>query len=182
MDFLQGFTVLDLASVGPAARASRILADYGMEVIKLAPVTAHGAKQIDPVFHAYGGGRGMRRIRLDLKSAAGVAALAKLVARVDVVLESFRPGVAARLGVAYDDLKRHNPLLVYCSTSGYGQQGPYSQWAGHDINYLAATGFCGGRDSNGLPAMPGATVARQCGRRYACRHGHHCGLVKPLPA
>ena len=81
MDFLQGFTVLDLASVGPAARASRILADYGMEVIKLAPVTAHGAKQIDPVFHAYGGGRGMRRIRLDLKSSAGVAALAKLVAR-----------------------------------------------------------------------------------------------------
>ncbi len=165
MDFLQGFTVLDLASVGPAARASRILADYGMEVIKLAPVTAHGAKQIDPVFHAYGGGRGMRRIRLDLKSAAGVAALAKLVARVDVVLESFRPGVAARLGVAYDDLKRHNPLLVYCSTSGYGQQGPYSQWAGHDINYLAATGFlaCGGRDSNGLPAMPGATVADSAG-------------------
>ena len=61
MDFLQGLTILDLASVGPAARASRILADYGMNVIKVAPVAAKGAKQIDPVFHAYGAGRGMKK-------------------------------------------------------------------------------------------------------------------------
>ncbi len=67
MSFLQGFKVLDLASVGPAARASRILADYGMEVIKVAPVSGKGQKQTEPVYHAYGAGRGTRRIRVDLR-------------------------------------------------------------------------------------------------------------------
>lgn len=165
MDFLRGLTVLDLASVGPAARASRMLADYGMDVIKLAPVAAHGGVQIEPAFYAYGAGRGMQKIRLDLKSPQGRAALSRLVLKTDVLIESFRPGVAARLGVGYDDLVEHNPQLIYCSTSGYGQQGPYSQWAGHDINYLAATGFlaCSGHDSDGVPAIPGATVADSAG-------------------
>ena len=71
MSFLQGFKVLDLASVGPAARASRILADYGMAVIKVAPVSRKGQKQTEPVYHAYGAGRGTRRIRVDLESAEG---------------------------------------------------------------------------------------------------------------
>ncbi|MCB1675033.1 MAG: CoA transferase, partial [Halioglobus sp.] len=134
MAFLSGLTVLDLASVGPAARASRILADYGMAVVKVAPVSASSGKQTDPVFHAYGAGRGTRRIRVDLKSEAGKEIIYKLAETVDVVIESYRPGVAARLGVGYEDLKARNPRLVYCSTSGYGQDGPYSQWAGHDIN------------------------------------------------
>lgn len=165
MGLLEGIRVLDLASVGPAARASRILADYGAEIIKVAPVAAQGAKQIEPVFHAYGAGRGTRRLRVDLKSPAGREVLARLAAQVDVLMESYRPGVAARLGVGYEQLKARNPRLVYCSTSGYGQAGPYSQWAGHDINYLAAGGFlaCGGRDSAGDPALPGATVADSAG-------------------
>jgi len=148
MAFLEGLTILDLASVGPAARASRILADYGMNVIKVAPVAAKGAKQIDPVYHAYGAGRGMQKIRVDLKSEEGKEALYKLAANVDVIMESYRPGVADRLGVGYQAIKKINPAIVYCSTSGYGQDGPYSQWAGHDINYLAVGGFlaCSGRD------------------------------------
>ena len=165
MAFLEGLTILDLASVGPAARASRILADYGMNVIKVAPVTAKGAKQIDPVYHAYGAGRGMQKIRVDLKSGEGKEALYKLAANVDVIMESFRPGVADRLGVGYQEIKKINPAIVYCSTSGYGQDGPYAQWAGHDINYLAVGGFlaCSGRDGEGRPAIPGATVADSAG-------------------
>ena len=148
MSFLDGYKVLDLASVGPAARASRILADYGMEVIKLAPVAAKGGKQTEPVYHAYGAGRGTRRIRVDLDSPEGRATVHRLVKSVDVVIESFRPGVAKRIGVGYEELRTHNPRIVYCSTSGYGQDGPWSQWAGHDINYLAMGGFlhCSGRD------------------------------------
>ena len=118
MAFLEGLTILDLASVGPAARASRILADYGMNVIKVAPVAAKGAKQIDPVYHAYGAGRGMQKIRVDLKSGEGKEALYKLAANVDVIMESFRPGVADRLGVGYQEIKKINPAIVYCSTSG----------------------------------------------------------------
>lgn len=163
--FLKGLSILDLASVGPAARASRILADYGMRVIKVAPVTAKGKKQIEPAFHAYGAGRGMQRIRVDLKSEAGRQTVHTLTKHVDVVMESYRPGVAERLGVGYHDLQEINPQLVYCSTSGYGQDGPASQWAGHDINYLAMGGFlaCSGRDQDGLPAIPGATVADAAG-------------------
>ncbi len=165
MGLLDGFTVLDLASVGPAARASRILADYGMRVIKVAPVAAKGAKQVDPVFHAYGAGRGTERIRVDLKSDAGRDSIQRLASKVDVVIESYRPGVAARLGVGYEQVKARNPGIVYCSTSGYGQDGPYAQWVGHDINYLAVGGFlaCSGRDEKGLPAIPGATVADSAG-------------------
>ncbi|MBK6403066.1 MAG: CoA transferase [Rhodocyclaceae bacterium] len=165
MALLDGFTVLDLASVGPAARASRILADYGMRVIKVAPVAAKGAKQVDPVFHAYGAGRGTEKIRVDLKSDGGRESIRRLASKVDVVIESYRPGVAERLGVGYEQVKIHNPGIVYCSTSGYGQDGPYAQWVGHDINYLAVGGFlaCSGRDGDGLPAIPGATVADSAG-------------------
>lgn len=165
MAFLEGLTVLDLASVGPAARASRVLADYGMQVIKVAPVATKGAKQTEPVFHAYGAGRGCKRIRVDLKSSEGLEVIYRLASKVDVVIESFRPGVADRLGVGYQQLVLHNPQLVYCSTSGYGQNGPYAQRAGHDINYLAIGGFldCSGRDTDGRPVIPGATVADSAG-------------------
>ncbi len=165
MALLQGFTVLDLAAVGPAARASRILADYGMRVVKVAPVTGAGVDAVEPVFHAYGGGRGMQRIRVDLKSAAGREVLGRLARDADALIESFRPGVAARLGIGYEQISACNPGLVYCSTTGYGQQGPYAQWAGHDIDYLAVGGFlaCSGRDADGRPAIPGATVADSAG-------------------
>lgn len=165
MSFLSGFRLLDLASVGPAARASRILADYGMDVVKIAPVSARGQKYTEPVYHAYGAGRGTRRIRVDLESGQGKETLWRLARSSDVLVESFRPGVAARIGVGYEHLRAHNPRIIYCSTSGYGQQGPCAQWAGHDINYLAMGGFLAtsGRDAAGRPALPGATVADGAG-------------------
>ncbi|MFN8052477.1 MAG: CaiB/BaiF CoA-transferase family protein [Acidimicrobiales bacterium] len=158
---LDGVRVLDLASVGPAARASRTLADYGADVVKLGAVPRAGAVQIVPPFYAYSGNRGMRRALLDLKADAGREAFLTLAEGADVIIESFRPGVVDRLGIGFDAVSERNERIVYCSTSGFGQTGPRSAWAGHDVNYLATGGFldCTGRRADGRPALPGATVA-----------------------
>jgi alpha-methylacyl-CoA racemase len=162
---LDSVTVLDLSSVGPASRASRILADYGADVIKVGPTARKGSVQIKPPFHTYGAGRGMRRVQIDLKQEKGVDVFLRMASRADVVIESFRPGVVKRLGIGYDDVRRVNGRIVYCSTSGYGQSGPYSQWAGHDLNYLALSGYlaCSGPRADGGPPIPGATVADSAG-------------------
>ena len=158
-------TVLDLSSVGPAARAAAWLADYGACVVKIAPLTKDAGAQITPPAHAYSGGRGTQRIQLDLKADAGRETFLRLAEHSDVVIESFRPGVVGRLGIGYDDVKSRNPRIVYCSTSGYGQTGPWSQWAGHDLNYLAVSGYLHNseRVDGGKPPVPGATVADSAG-------------------
>jgi len=162
---LSGVTVLDLASVGPAARTSRWLADYGARVVKVGPPPKQSGVQIVPPFYAYSGHRGMERVLLDLKQESGRDAFLRLAAQADVVIESFRPGVVDRLGIGDADVRAVNPGIVYCSTTGYGQAGPRSQWAGHDLNYLAAGGYldCSGRAADGGPALPGATVADAAG-------------------
>ena len=158
---LAGIRVLDLASVGPAARASRALADYGAEVIKVGPVPRSGGVQIVPPYYAYSGNRGMKRALFDMKADAGRDAFLTLAEGADVIIESFRPGVVDRLGIGYAAVNARNPGIVYCATSGFGQSGPRSQWAGHDVNYLATSGFldCTGRQADGRPALPGATIA-----------------------
>ncbi len=107
----------------------------------------------------------MLRAQFDLKADAGRDAFLRLAASADVVIESFRPGVVDRLGIGYSAVQAVNPGVVYCSTTGYGQDGPYSQWAGHDINYLAVGGYldCSGRDEHGGPALPGATIGDGAG-------------------
>ena len=162
---LEGITVLDLASVGPAVRASGWLADFGASVIKVGPVPRDAGTQITPKAHYYSGGRGTRTIQLDLKSDAGRETFLRLAESADVVIESFRPGVVERLGIGYDEVKSRNPRIVYCSTSGYGQTGPRAQWAGHDLNYLAVSGFLatGERGPDDKPMVPGATIADSAG-------------------
>jgi alpha-methylacyl-CoA racemase len=162
---LAGVTVLDLSSVGPAARTSRWLADYGARVVKVGPPPKQSGVQIVPPFYAYSGHRGMERVLLDLKAATGRDAFLRLAARADVVIESFRPGVVDRLGIGDAAVREVNPSIVYCSTSGYGQNGPRSQWAGHDLNYLATGGYldCSGRNPEGGPALPGATIGDAAG-------------------
>ncbi|MEZ5170596.1 MAG: CaiB/BaiF CoA-transferase family protein [Acidimicrobiia bacterium] len=162
---LNGCTVLDFSTVGPAARCARILADYGAEVVKLGPVPKDGGVVIRPPYFAYGAHRGMQRMQLDLKADSGPGTFLALAEYADVVIESFRPGVVDRLGVGYDDVAAVNPGIVYCSTSGYGQSGPRSTWAGHDINYLAVSGYlaCSGPGADGTPPLPGATVADGAG-------------------
>ena len=119
------------------------------------------AAPIVPQYFAYSGHRGMRRVLVDLKDADGREAFLSLAAAADVVVESFRPGVVDRLGVGYAAVSERNPGVVYCSTSGYGQDGPASQWAGHDIDYLAVGGFLAMSTPGvgGAPPLPGATVA-----------------------
>ena len=158
---LEGVTVLVLASVGPAARAARWLADWGATVVEVGPIPRDRDLQITPPTHAYAAHRGMRRLMVDLQAENGRNAFLRLAAKADVVIESFRPGVVDRLGVGYEAVRVLNPGIVYCSTTGYGQTGPRSSWAGHDLNYLAVGGYlhCSGRDERGGPALPGATVA-----------------------
>src|SRR6476646_5365055 len=99
---LNGITVLDLSSVGPASRASRWLADYGASVVKITPKDP--ALQIAPPFHAYSAHRGMSSEKFDMKDPADRATFLDRAAESDVVIESFRPGVVAKLGIGYDDV------------------------------------------------------------------------------
>jgi alpha-methylacyl-CoA racemase len=158
---LGGITVLDLSTVGPGTRCTRILADYGARVIKVGAPPRRAGVQVEPAFYAYSARRGFLQTRLDLKEPEGRDAFMKLAKLADVIVESYRPGVAKRLGIDFDAVKRINPRIIYVSTSGYGQTGPAAQWAGHDINYLAMGGFLhtSGRGSGGKPPLPGATVA-----------------------
>lgn len=158
---LAGVTVLDLGTVGPGARACRILADLGAAVTRLDPPPGIG---IELPFHAYSAMRGVRRCRVDLRHDAGRAVALDLAAGSDVVVDGFRPGVADRLGVGYDAVADRNPGVVHCAASGYGATGPRSNWTGHDLNYLAVTGFLHmGERSGDRPALPGATVADAAG-------------------
>ena len=162
---LAGTTVLDLSTVGPASRCTRLLADYGARVVKVGPVPSADAAPIEPPFFAYSGHRGMCRAQFDLKDPDGSEAFLALASASDVVVESFRPGVVDRLGIGYDAVSARHPGIVYCSTSGYGQDGPCAQWAGHDVDYLAVGGYLAmsGPGAGGVPPLPGATLADAAG-------------------
>ena len=158
---LSGISVLDLSSVGPASRCTALLADLGADVIKVGAPKG----RIEPPFFSYGAGRGTRRIGIDIRKPEGRDVFLRLARAADVVVESYRPGVADRLGVGFTDVQKVNERAVYCSITGYGQDGPYANWAGHDLNYLAVGGFLAtqGRREDGGPAIPGATVADSAG-------------------
>ena len=162
---LAGVVVLDLASVGPAARCTRLLADYGATVVKVGTVPGKGVDPIRPPFFAYSGSRYLQRTAIDLKDPDGRQAFLALVRTADVVVESFRPGVIDRLGLGYQALAEVNPGIILCSTTGFGQSGPRSQWAGHDINYLAVGGYLANSEPAGDdgPPVAGATIADAAG-------------------
>lgn len=158
---LEGITILDFSTVGPATRCARILADYGARVIKVGVPPKKLGLQTQPAFWSYSANRGLEQVRIDLKAPEGKAAFLALAKSADVVIESYRPGVMKKLDLAYDDLKAVNPRIILCSTSGFGQDGPASLQAGHDINYLAVGGYMhtSNRRGDGGPPIPGATVA-----------------------
>jgi crotonobetainyl-CoA:carnitine CoA-transferase CaiB-like acyl-CoA transferase len=167
---LDGIKVLDLTRLLPGPFLSMILADLGADVVKVEdPRLGDYLRPMPPAKHGVSGrflavNRDKRSLALDLKAPAGRDAFLRLAAKADVVLESFRPGVLARLGVGWDALAERNPRLVLCSISGYGQDGPYRERAGHDLNYiglgglLAMTGPAGG-----APQMPGTQIADLAG-------------------
>lgn len=160
---LAGVRVVDLTTVGPGARCAALLADLGAEIVKVGPPAS--ANRIVAADWAYSAGRGLRRIGIDLKDDRGREALLALAATADVFVEGFRPGVAGRLGIGYEDVRKANETVVYASLTGYGQDGPYARWAGHDINYQAVGGALAaqGRRPDGGPAIPGATWADSAG-------------------
>ncbi len=152
---LEGVTVLDLSSVGPGPRCTWLLADLGADVVKI--VAPASAGRIEPDPYAYGGGRGRRRVEIDLKSDPG--SFLDLAAEAHVVVESFRPGVADRLGIGYATVKTRQPKIVYAAITGYGQTGERAQWAGHDLNYCGLAGLLAEQRN----VIPGATVADSAG-------------------
>jgi alpha-methylacyl-CoA racemase len=136
---LTGYRIIEIAGIGPGPFAAMLLSDMGAEVIRVeraqavrgpAPDTAHYDVML----------RGRRNVALDLKNPDGVATLLDLVESADALIEGFRPGVMERLGVGPDVCLARNPKLVFGRMTGWGQQGPYAQAAGHDINYISLAG------------------------------------------
>jgi crotonobetainyl-CoA:carnitine CoA-transferase CaiB-like acyl-CoA transferase len=162
---LDGIKVLDLSRLAPGPYCSMLLADFGAEVLLVEAIPGsskklgsgpQSGKEGAARAAAYNAlGRGKRSIALNLKNTEARKIFLELVDDADVVLEGFRPGVVERLGVDYETISTRNPGIVYCSLSGFGQNGPYSDLVGHDINYISIGGGLGviGRPGT-APAIP----------------------------
>ncbi len=179
---LEGLRVLDLTRLLPGPLATQHLADHGAEVLKIEDMGAGDyARTMGPMLGDTSWfyrivNRNKKSLRLDLKRDEGRALFLKLVATADVVVEGFRPGVLARLGLDYERLARENARLVVCSISGYGQHGPYAMRAGHDLNYIGYTGILDQTGTRGgAPAIPNLQIGDLLG-------GTLCSLVGMLMA
>ena len=158
---LSSLKVLDFSALLPGPFGTLILADLGADVLRVeSPTRPDMVRMLPPMdqgisaVHGYLN-RSKRSLGVDLKKPEGVAVIKQLVRDYDIVVEQFRPGVMARLGVGYEDLRAINPGLIYCSVTGYGQDGPYRDRAGHDLNYLAVAGMAAynGRQASGPAPM-----------------------------
>lgn len=159
LEFLTGVRVLDLSQYIPGPYAGLMLADLGAEVVKVEPpggdpmrgLGPRDADGISPLWKLMNGGKMI--VTLDLKSPAGVAAFSDLLARADVLIESYRPGAMERLGFGRERLAAINPRLVHAALSGYGQTGPWRLRTGHDLNYMALAGGLAVSGTAERPAM-----------------------------
>jgi crotonobetainyl-CoA:carnitine CoA-transferase CaiB-like acyl-CoA transferase len=170
---LAGLHVLDFSTLLPGPLATLLLAEAGARVTKVErPQAGEEMRHYPPRFGALGApyallNRGKRVVALDLKDATDRAEVMRLVAEADVLVEQFRPGVMARLGLDAGRLQAVNPRLVYCSITGYGQTGPKRDKAGHDLNYIAESGLLGlSFGPADRPAVPPALVADIAGGAY----------------
>lgn len=143
---LNGIKVIELAGIGPGPYTGQLLADMGADVIVVDRPGPSLPKGVD--------GRGKRSVMLDLKKPEAVEVLLKLVAGADVLIEGLRPGVTERMGVGPDACHAVNPKLIYGRMTGWGQTGPWSQMAGHDINYISMTGVLNAIGKAGQPPVP----------------------------
>jgi crotonobetainyl-CoA:carnitine CoA-transferase CaiB-like acyl-CoA transferase len=163
---LKGVRVIDLSMFLPGPVMTQMMADHGADVIRVEPPSGEPARAFGP-FDADGESiwfrnvhRGKRSIVLDLKQEADRAVLLRLAGEADVFVEGFRPGVAARLGFGAEALTALNPRLIYCSLSAFGQSGPLSYKASHDMGAQAFTGFLALNDNgDGRPVVPGMPSA-----------------------
>lgn len=179
---LKGLKVLDLSTLLPGPYATMLLADLGAEVLRVESASRpdlvrNMAPQIDGQSAAFSYlNRGKKSLALNLKHPQAASLIGELIKDYDILVEQFRPGVMSRLGLDYDSLKKINPALIYCSITGYGQDGPYRDKAGHDLNYLAMSGAAShmGRKDSG-PAPMGLQVADVAA-------GSHPGVISILAA
>lgn len=166
---LAGIKILDFTRLLPGPFGTMVLGDLGADIVRVeAPNFPDLLRVMPPMDGEVSAAhrqinRNKKSIMVDLKNPKGVEVIKRLVKDFDVVAEQFRPGVMDRLGVGYDALKAVNPEVIYCSITGYGQDGPYRDRAGHDANYLAMSGvmsFTGSKKEGPLPL--GIQVADQC--------------------
>lgn len=132
---LNGYTVLELAGIGPAPMGGMVLADMGAEVIRIdraGPSPGLHMKDVST--------RGKKSVALNLKDPAGIETLLRMVENADVIIDPFRPGVCEKLGIGPDVCLERNPKIIFARMTGWGQDGPLAQTAGHDINYISITG------------------------------------------
>jgi len=163
---LEGIRVLDLSMYLPGPLCSQFLADFGAEVIKVEqPKGGEPGRFVQPMVGGesarfYTVNRNKKSISINLKTEEGKDIFRQLVAKADVVLEQFRPGVMDKMGLGYDELKKINKGLIHCAITGYGYSGPWKYAAGHDLNYLSTAGVTGLTGTyKGMPAMSGVQIA-----------------------
>lgn len=166
---MEDVRLLDLAGLVPGAFCTMILGDLGVEVLKVeapTPAELSGAgpspkgeeRRKEAAYFAPN--RNKKSVGLNLRSEEGRQIFYRLAQQADVIVEGYRPGVVKRLGVDYDTINKLNPRIIYCSLSGYGQDGPYHTFSGHDINYISLAGVLGLiGTSEGLPVIPLNLVA-----------------------
>jgi alpha-methylacyl-CoA racemase len=169
-DALKDVRVLDLSRLLPGPFLTMVLADMGADVVKIEdPKLGDYLRAFPPAKGGMAGrflavNRGKRSCALDLKDAAQRDTFLAMVEKADVIVESFRPGVMAKLGLDYATLAARNPGIVVCSISGYGQTGPYTHRAGHDLNYIALAGALAMTgEARGTPQLPGVQIADLAG-------------------
>jgi alpha-methylacyl-CoA racemase len=170
---LAGIKVLDFSTLLPGPLCSLLLSEAGAEVIKFErpgrgdEMRSYEPKAGDDSANFVLLNRGKKSVSIDLKSADALASLTPLIEEADVLVEQFRPGVMERLGLGYTALSKINPGLVYCSITGYGQDGPRASEAAHDLNYLATAGMLSlTAGADGSPGLPPALIADIAGGAY----------------
>ena len=162
---LAGVRILDLTRLLPGPFCTMLLADFGADVIKVEePHRGDYIREWQPRIGQNSGfhvvlNRNKRSLTLNLKAPEGKEIFRQLARQADVVLEGFRPGVMARLGLGYESLRALNPRLIFAALSGYGNHGPRAQRAGHDINYLALSGILSYSGRDGRATLPGVQIA-----------------------
>ncbi|MBT8202165.1 MAG: CoA transferase, partial [Acidimicrobiia bacterium] len=147
---LQDVTILELGGIGPVPFCGMVFADLGARVIRIDRIdeVGSGPRRTEPLL------RGRSSVAVDLKHPAGVETVLRLVAHSDALIEGFRPGTTERLGIGPEECLATNPRLVYGRMTGWGQEGPLAQAAGHDINFIALTGILGMIGPAEAPAVP----------------------------
>jgi alpha-methylacyl-CoA racemase len=169
---LDGIKILDFSHYIPGPFASLRLADFGAEVVKVEPPTGDLARSdkdeasFDYIFQANNVNK--KSISLNLKDPEDLQIAKKLAEKADIIIEGFRPGVMRRLGLGYEEIKKMNERIIYCSITGYGQTGEFAALGSHDINYMSLSGVLAQlKDQTGRPIHPSITLADMIGSMVA---------------